>query len=259
MAPDGKTTALIVVAVVLVAAVAGLAVWVGIDQTKLKRRQQIIQNMRKFKSMPGAASPYGPGPVVPPTQKLQPAGPGPVNAPSHSMGAQGALGFSQQGAATPQCFNQNLVGAFIAPADSKQQGNYTFNMSAPTSKPVPLSTVKTSSARRVGQAGVQSQINLAAYEHMGGAAGVSTLDTPEELMVGALLAGTQEMAPVTKNETWDVRGEVPPGQCNGGGGKGSWYVGYSKDVAGNLQIGPGAFTSQIGPYSLGSLPSAGMF
>lgn len=81
--------------------------------------------------------------------------------------------------------------------------------------------------RNVGQLGGQSLINLAAYEHMGGAAGVSNLDTPEDLMVGALLAGTQEMAAVNKNESWDVRGEVPPGQCNGGG-KGSWYVAYTK-------------------------------
>lgn len=258
MALDKTSTALVVVAVVLVGAVVVLGVLFGIDQQKLSRRRKMMQNMRKYKSMRGGTPMHGPGPVVPPMQPLQPSGPGPVNAPSHSMGAQGALGFSQQGAATPQCFNQNLVGAYIAPADSKQQDNYTFTMAPPTSKPVPLGSAKTSSARRVGQAGVQSQINLAAYEHMGGAAGVSNLDTPEELMVGALLAGTQEMAPLTKNETWDVRGEVPPGQCNGGG-KGSFYVGYSTDMAGNVQIGPGAYASQIGPYSLGSLPSAGMF
>lgn len=208
MAPDGTMVALIVVAVTLVVVIAGMGVWVGIDQQKIARREQTIAEMRRRQrlTLPGGIQ-TGPGPAMPPATSTAfsgAPGPGPVVAPSGHIGPQSAVGFTSQGAASPQCFNQNLVGAPIGPADSKMQGQYRFNMQAPTSKPVPLGFEYVASGRRVGQLGGQSAINLAAYEHQGGAAGVSNLDSPEDLMVGALLAGTQEMAAVNKNESWYV-------------------------------------------------------
>lgn len=269
MAIDFTTGAAIAGLVVCVLVIAGLATWVGIDQAQMKKREAAMNRLRLRNGPKGVST--GPGPVYapPPPPQGSPAasmhpsistGPGPVRAPMQHQGPQSAVGFSSQGAASPQCFNQNLVGAPIGPADSKMQGNYALSMVAPTSKPVPLGSAMVNAGRRVGQAGVQSPVNLSAYAEMGGAAGVSNLDTPEDLMVSSLLAGTQEMQPERKTMTYDPRGEVAPGSCNGGG-TGSWAVGYSRGPNGELEVGPsaGAFTSQIGPYSLGQLPAAGLF
>ena len=253
---ESKTMQVVVIIgiVLLLGAVVGLGIWVGVDQRKLQRRKSIIQGIRKYKSVGGSNI----GPQQSYLQQSADQYSQKTMMPSCGQQPKAAVGFAAGGAASPACFNQNLVGLPVGPADSRMQGNYQFTMGPLGTKPTPLGTTRTSSSARVGQEGVRSAINLAAYEHQGGAVGSMNLETPEDLLVGSRLAGTQETATSNKTDTWDPRGEVPAGQCNGGG-QGSWFVGYSRDMAGNLLVGPESNASQIGPYSLGSSPSSAVF